>query len=108
MLADEHNLDRGKLEIEVDLVAICAPCEVQIVELERLTNVIISLSSSNNMGLFFCWYITQSRTPRDISFYAMRGAFVRLILCLLLPLCRLPPHFSPLIILHQLEGEGRD
>lgn len=52
MLADEHNLDRGKLEIEVDLVAICARCKVQIVELKRLTNVIISASSSNNIWGF--------------------------------------------------------
>lgn len=41
MSADEHNLDRDKLEIEVDLVAICAQRRVQIVELKRLTNVII-------------------------------------------------------------------
>lgn len=54
MSADEHNLDRGKLEIEVDLVAICARCKVQIVELKRLTNVIISVSSSNNnIWVFF-------------------------------------------------------
>lgn len=85
MSADEHNLDRGKLEIEVDLVAICARCKVQIVELKRLTNVIISVSSSNNnIWVFFCWHIIQTWAP--ISFYATRRSFVSLIMCLLLQL----------------------
>lgn len=48
MLADEHHLDGDKLEIELDLVAICAQRRVQLVELKRLTNVIISPSSLTN------------------------------------------------------------
>lgn len=34
-LADEHNLDRSRLEIEVDLVAGYSQCEVQILELKK-------------------------------------------------------------------------
>lgn len=48
--ADEHNLDRGKLEIEFDLVAMYTQCSVQIVELKGLTNAISShyYSPNNN------------------------------------------------------------
>lgn len=99
MLADEYNLDRGKLEIEVDLVAIHAQCEVQIEELKSLTNVIIPLSASNNVA--FCWHITQTWTPRDIPLYAMRRSFVSLIMCVFPQLWQRPPHFNHLIIPNQ-------
>ena len=74
-------------------MAIYAQCEVQIVELKRLTNVIISLSSSNKMG--FRWH-----KPKHLGifpFIPREDVFVSLIMYV----SAAPPHFSLLIILHQ-------
>ncbi len=65
-------------------MAICAQCEVQILELNGLTNVIIPLSASDNMAV--CWHIIQTWTPRDIPLYATRRSFVSLIMCVFLHL----------------------
>lgn len=106
MLADEHNLDRGKSEIGLDLVAICAQRRVQIEELKRLTNVIISPPSltTNNPEFLLAHYSNLGAS------FLFLWSFVGLMMGLLLPRVLAPSSFQPADYSQSssLEGEGHD